>query len=173
MRLIRLFRDALLAAPDGRLLQRSLLNFLLGLGGSMLLVGAALGVLALAGIPFDEIEAPGHAIGMRDVIVMVILAPLIETPLLIALLALLPARMGIVPRAAVSALAWGGVHARRAVLVLRGGLGVLRFQLRLPGVASRILPPRIRSSGAAACAPEPRRLRFAAHSLVRAATRLQ
>lgn len=111
MRLIRLFRDALLAAPDGRLPARLLLNSVLASGGSMLLAGAALGVSVLAGIPFEEIEVPERAIGVWDFIGVAVLAPLIETPLLIALLALLPARMGIVPRAAVSALVWGGLHA--------------------------------------------------------------
>ncbi len=110
MRLVRIFRDALLAPPDGRLLQRSLLNAVLSLVGSMLAVALALGVVLWMGVQPESIESPEHTLGWSGLFGMVLFAPVVETLMLAGLLALLPERWGIVPRAIVSGLLWGGLH---------------------------------------------------------------
>ncbi|WP_225539968.1 hypothetical protein [Xanthomonas sp. XNM01] len=111
---IRWVRGVLLTPPDAHFSRRTLLAFVLSLGGSLLLVALVLGALGLAGITIDDTGLPEREAGVGDFLGMVLLAPLIETLVLIAFLALLPARIGIVPRAAISALLWGGLHALAA-----------------------------------------------------------
>jgi len=93
--LVRMFQNALMAQPDGRLLRRSLINYVLALGGSCALVIIANGVAIMAGIPAEALETPGVKINLRDFISAVVFAPLVETLILAALLALMPRRWGI------------------------------------------------------------------------------
>jgi hypothetical protein len=111
---IRMFHDALLAPPDGRLLKRTLINFCLALCGSAALIGIAGGLLTWAGIPMETLDKPVIRINLLDFFGVVVFAPLVETLLLAGLLALTPRRWGIVPRAIVSAIVWGGLHALSA-----------------------------------------------------------
>lgn len=106
--------DALLAPPDGRFLRRMGVSSAVSLGSSMALVGTAVGLLALAGIDIDDLEAPAFGTGIGDFVILVLLAPIIETLLLIVLLALMPSRWSIVTRATLSALVWGCLHALTA-----------------------------------------------------------
>jgi len=105
-----MLRNVLLAAPDGRFLRRVWLSFALSLGGSLLLVCTAVGVLALAGIDIDDIDAPAWEVGIGDFVGLVFFAPIIETLMLMGLLALMPVRWSIVRRATLWALAWGCLH---------------------------------------------------------------
>jgi hypothetical protein len=111
---VRIFRDALLAPPDGRWLLRSLLTYLLTFAGSIAVAGAAFGIVALSGIPIDSLEAPETREGAWGFLGAVFFAPIVETLLLVMALALLPERWGVVPRAVVAGLAFGGLHGMQA-----------------------------------------------------------
>ena len=114
MQPVPIFRDALLAPPDGRWLRRSLLNYLLTFVGSIAVVAAAFGMVALSGIPIDSLETPETRGGAWGFLGAVFFAPVVETLLLVMALALLPERWGIVPRAIVAGLAFGGLHGIQA-----------------------------------------------------------
>ena len=109
-----MFQNALMAQPDGRLLRRSLINYVLAFGGSCALGIIAYGVAIMAGIPAEALETPGVKINLRDFIGAVVFAPLVETLILAALLALMPRRWGIASKAITSAMIWGGLHAMAA-----------------------------------------------------------
>ena len=109
--LVRMFQNALMVQPDGRLLRRSLINYVLAIGGSYALVIIAYGVAIMAGIPAEALETPGVKINLWDFIGAVVFAPVVETLLLAGLLALITRRWGIVPKAIISAMIWGGLHA--------------------------------------------------------------
>lgn len=111
---VRMFTHALLAPPDGRLLRRSLLNAALSLSVSLLMVFTGLALLEAVGVSTDAMEAPDLGSGGWAFFNVVVLAPLLETLMLAGLLALLPARCGLLGRAALSALLWGGLHASTA-----------------------------------------------------------
>jgi len=113
--LAHVFRNALLAPPDGRLLRRSAINALLAVGGSALLAGIANGVAALMGISVEE-NTPNFEIGAMMFIFVVIVGPLVETLLLAGLFLVMPRRLGVIKRAIISAILWGGVHALSAPL---------------------------------------------------------
>lgn len=120
MKLIRIFHDALLAPPDGQLLRRSLLNFVLTLAGSLALVGAALGLARLAGIPEELLGSREIRIGVWNFVGAVLIAPAIETILMAGGIALTPRSWGIVWRGVVSGLIWGGLHGMVAPIAFFG-----------------------------------------------------
>lgn len=109
-KLLRIFRDALLAPAEGNLLRRSLLNFLIAMIGGMAAASVAIGVASMAGFSPEELEAPSHRIGWMGFVTVVLLAPVIETFLLAGTLALLPVRWSLVRRAMSAGLIWGAVH---------------------------------------------------------------
>ncbi len=111
-RMARFFRDALLAPPDGRLLQRSLVNSVLSISVSLALVWVVFGVTTLLGVAGAEDDAPeAGSLGIWPFVGIVLLVPVAETLMLAGLLRLLPQAWGIMPRALVSGLIWGGFHA--------------------------------------------------------------
>ena len=65
-------------------------------------------------------EAPGIREGMRGLAGAVLFVPVVETLLLAVALALLPQRRGIVPRAVVAGLAFGGLHGMQAPMWFLG-----------------------------------------------------
>jgi len=109
--LVRIFQKALLAQPDGYFLRRSLINYILAFGGSIILICIVYVLAILAGIPAEALETPGVKINIRDFLSAVIFAPLAETLILAGMLVLMPRRCGIVPKAVIAALIWGGLHA--------------------------------------------------------------
>jgi len=111
--LVRVFHDALTAQPDGHLLRRSLINYVLAFCGSITLASIAGGLAMLAGISTEALDVPGVKINIWDFIGAVIFAPVGETLILAALLALIR-RWGITTQAIISAIVWGGIHALAA-----------------------------------------------------------
>ena len=112
----RVFRDALLAPPGRRFWRRCLLNGLLASSIGFALASAALGVVALAGVPLDSLQGPDIEASFGDSFGAVVLAPVLETLLLAGMLAVLPSRWSIVSRAAVAGVAWGVLHGLQAPL---------------------------------------------------------
>jgi len=106
----RFFRDALLADPDGRLLWRSFLAFLVSLAGALACVALGLAVLELAGLPRDGMDQVDAGTGWRAFIAGVLFAPVVETLLLGGMLALMPGRWSIPSRALLAGLLWGLLH---------------------------------------------------------------
>lgn len=102
----------LFSPPDHRLLSRSLQAFVLGFAGSITLVCIALAGGMALGLIQSMPESPAEMeITMGDFLGVVILAPVVETLLLGAILG--PLRKTGWPPAAVamlSALIWGGLH---------------------------------------------------------------
>ena len=109
-----MFQNALLSQPDGHLLRRSLINYVLAFSSSIILIDIASGVAFLAGIPEEALETPGVTINIGDFIDAVVFAPLVETLMLASMLALMPCRWGIVTKAIIAAVIWGGLHALAA-----------------------------------------------------------
>lgn len=109
-RIARMFQAALLAPPDDRLLQRSLLAFVVSLTGALACVVLALGVLELAGVPSTALEEPDLGAGWGAFVGGVLFAPAVETLLLAGTLALMPRRWSIPSRALVAGVAWGLLH---------------------------------------------------------------
>ena len=108
--IVRLFNDALITTPDGRLLRRSFINYIFAFGGSITLACIAGGVVMLAGISTEALEVPGVKINSWDFIGAVVFAPVVETLILAALLTLIR-RLSIATQAIISAIIWGGLHA--------------------------------------------------------------
>ena len=110
--LARMFQNTLLAPPDGRLLRRSVINGVLALGVSLSLVSIIFGVAALLGI---SVKTPDWGnITIVLFVLIVIIAPLIETLILAGFFLLIPRRLGLIKRAIISAIIWGILHALSA-----------------------------------------------------------
>ncbi len=109
-RIARMFKAALLAPPDDRLLQRSFLAFVVSFAGAMASIVLGIGLLELAGIPSSELDEPDLGAGWVAFVGGVLVAPAVETLLLAAMLALMPRRWSIPSRALATGVFWGVLH---------------------------------------------------------------
>lgn len=103
-------RDVLLAPPDHRLFQRSLLAGAISVCGALASLFLALGVLALAGVVPDELESMDPGSGWRLFFGAVVIAPVVESLLLGGTLRLMPERWSIPARALVAGIGLGLLH---------------------------------------------------------------
>ena len=114
--LVQFFQNALLAPPVGRLLRRSFINGILAYGVSTTFVAIVFGVAALMGISLEAYLPDIKIDSIFMLIIVVIVAPLIETLILAVFFMLIPRRLGLVKRAIISAILWGILHALSAPL---------------------------------------------------------